>query len=77
MVVAVYRARGRQLGDGRLLFTFVALYGVVRFFDTFLRLDAPLWGGLALAQWTALAFVAAGVIASRATRRSSSRARRS
>jgi phosphatidylglycerol:prolipoprotein diacylglycerol transferase len=62
ILYALYVRAGRRLGSGRLLFTFLALYGAVRFFDTFFRIDAPVYGGLALAQWMALLFVLAGVV---------------
>jgi prolipoprotein diacylglyceryltransferase len=61
VVYVLYLRAGRRLGSGRMLYAFLVLYGVVRFFDTFFRIDAPVYGGLALAQWTALAFVLAGV----------------
>ena len=57
---ALYVRAGRRLGSGRIMFTFLGLYGAVRFVDTFFRIDAPVYGGLALAQWTALAFAIAG-----------------
>ena len=53
-------ARRRGIGDGAVACAFLVLYGAVRFFDTFLRLDAPAWGPLALAQWAALVFVLVG-----------------
>lgn len=61
VIVALHRARGRALGDGGLLFAFLILYGSARLVVTFLRIDAPLWGPLALAQWSALLFVVAGI----------------
>ena len=60
VLVALARRRGIR-GDGALMFAFLALYGAVRFFDSFLRLDAPKWGPLELAQWFAVAFVIVGV----------------
>lgn len=58
---AMYVRAGRRLGSGRLMFAFLALYGSARFFVTFVRIDAPVYGGLVLAQWTALLFVLAGI----------------
>jgi phosphatidylglycerol:prolipoprotein diacylglycerol transferase len=58
---ASYLRAGRRIGSGRIMFMFLALYGSARFFDTFFRIDAPVYGGLALAQWAALSFVLAGV----------------
>ena len=61
IVYAAYVRSGRRLGSGALMFAFLALYGVARFFVTFFRIDAPVHFGLALAQWTAVLFVAAGL----------------
>ncbi len=61
VIYALYVRAGRRLGSGRMMFAFLVLYGVARFLVTFYRTDAPVYGGLALAQWTAVVFVFAGV----------------
>ena len=55
--------RAERLGlRGRVLFVFLGIYGVGRFFISFLRLDAVALFGLGQAQLASLAFVAVAVV---------------
>ena len=63
--IALYLVpRAERLGlRGRVMFVFLGIYGVGRFFISFLRLDATWLVGLRQAQVVSLAFVAVAAIA--------------